>query len=108
MRNLTLGLLFALTLVLASPATAGGPSVVVLPGLDLLDLVLDWFRISEAVETSVSQMGPALEPGGVAASEPPVNIGPAAEAGGIVADPSPSSQAPNPPVNIGPALEAGG
>jgi hypothetical protein len=30
MRNLTLGLLFALTLVLASPAAAGGPSVVVL------------------------------------------------------------------------------
>jgi hypothetical protein len=108
MRNLTLGLLFALTLVLASPAAAGGPSVVVLPGLDLLDLVLDWFRISEAVETSASQIGPALEPGGVAASEPPVNMGPLAEPGGIAADPSPPKKAQDPSANMGPGLEPGG
>jgi len=84
MRYLTLGLLLALTLALASPATAaGGPPVVPLPGVDLLELVLDWLGISEAVDNSSQEM----EPGGVVdspskAPEPSANIGPGLEPNG--------------------------
>jgi len=88
MRYLTLGLLLALTLVLASPvAAAGGPPIVPLPDVGLFELVLDWLGISEAVDTSVQEMGPAAEPGGVTdspskAPEPSVNMGPAIEPNG--------------------------
>ncbi|MCP4674192.1 MAG: hypothetical protein GY854_01460 [Deltaproteobacteria bacterium] len=69
MRNLTLGLLLSLTLALPSP------------GVDP-DLVLDRLGIFEAEEPPAPQMGPVLEPGGLAdpplpkAPEPSVNMGP--------------------------------
>jgi hypothetical protein len=90
MRKTTIGLLLALTLVLASPAAAEEP-IFTLPNFELFELILGWF--SEAEPAPAFERAPALELGGF--------IEPQAEA-------SPEASGGDPQPQIGIVIEAGG